>query len=512
MPPTCCVPAAVASTSGMGRSGLHLGWSGNQDLYAERLYNGTRVLPAGELLLPGEVELAQGETYESPWLYAAYGSGLDAIAGRFHQWLRARPQHPRRARPVTLNVWEAVYFDHDLARLTALADRAAEVGNERFVLDDGWFGSRRDDTSGLGDWVVSPDVWPDGLHPLVNSVRRLGMEFGLWVEPEMVNLDSDLARTHPEWMFRAGGRIGFPARYQHVLDLAHPGAYEHMRSQLQALLDEYDIAYLKWDHNRYLVDAGHTPGGQPGVHAQVLAVYRLMDELRAANPGLEIESCASGGGRVDLGVLHRTDRVWASDCIDALERQQIQRRTQLLLPPELIGTHVGSGVAHTTGRRHDLRFRAAAALWGHMGVEWDLTRASEEDRQELAGWIALHKALRPLLHGGALVQDEVPGTGHRVNGVVAPDASDAVYGLTAVARSTTTAPGRVRLSGLAADRHYRVRLLPPGDVATSPAHVPAWASSPSGVVLSGRTLGSVGVQAVPQYPEHTVLVRVTAVD
>jgi alpha-galactosidase len=491
---------------------VHLGWSGNQVHHAERLHNGARVLGAGELLLSGELELAPGAAYTTPWLYASYGQGLDAVAGRFHDWLRARPAHPARPRPVTLNTWEAVYFDHDLDRLTRLAETAAGLGIERFVLDDGWFGSRRDETSGLGDWRVSADVWPDGLHPLVDRVHALGMEFGLWVEPEMVNLDSELARAHPEWLFSAGGRVGDPSRNQHVLDLAHPGAYEHVRSHLQALLDEYAIAYLKWDHNRYLVDAGHTPGGEPGVHSQTLATYRLLDELRAANPGLEIESCASGGGRVDLGILQRTDRVWASDTNDALERQDIQRWTQLLLPPELVGTHVGPPRSHTTGRTHDLSFRGGTALWGHMGVEWDLTAATPEDLEQLAAWIAVHKQLRPLLHGGTVVNGDHPDPHVHVHGVVAADGGDALYALVAVRRSVTWPPGPARLPGLDPDRRYAVRLQPPGvDTGGAWPGLPPWCADGGSVVLTGRSLALAGLQVPPVHPEHLLLVRATAV-
>jgi alpha-galactosidase len=490
---------------------VHLGWSGNQEHYAERLYNGSRAIGAGELLLPGEVRLRSGESYTTPWLHAAYGQGLDALAGRLHTWLRSRPQHPARPRPVTLNTWEAVYFDQDLDRLTALAEAAARVGVERFVLDDGWFGSRRDDTSGLGDWQVSPDVWPEGLHPLVERVRALGMEFGLWVEPEMVNLDSDLARAHPEWLFSTGGRIGDPSRNQHVLDLAHPGAYEHVRGHLQALLDEYEVAYLKWDHNRYLVDAGHTPHGEPGVHAHTLAVYRLLDELRAANPGLEIESCASGGGRVDLGILQRTDRVWASDTNDALERQHIQRWTQLLVPPELVGSHVGPPHSHTTGRIHDLAFRAGTALWGHMGVEWDLSAVPAAELDELAGWIALHRNLRPLLHGGTVVHGDHPDPAVDVHGVVAADRTDALFAVVMLDRPSTWPPGRARLPGLTPDRRYDVRLQPPGTIPHTgrfATAAPRWCST--GVTLTGRVLATAGLQVPPMQPEHLTLVRATA--
>ena len=215
------------------------------------------------------------------------------------------------------------------------------------------------------------------------------MEFGLWVEPEMVNPDSDLARAHPDWILATGGRQPVLGRKQQVLNLALPDAYSYIRNRLLALLDEYAISYLKWDHNRDLVDAGHYPGGAPGVHDQTAAVYALLDELKQKHPHLEIESCSSGGARIDFGILHRTDRVWASDSNDALERQSIQRWTGLLLPPELVGAHVGPPRSHTSGRRHDLSFRAGTALFGHFGIEWDIASASEQERAELSRWVTL---------------------------------------------------------------------------------------------------------------------------
>ena len=274
--------------------GVHVGFSGNHTHYVEQTPQGDTLLGGGERLLPGELTLGEGESYETPWLYGAYGNGLDEVAGRFHRFLRARPGHVSVERPVTINVWEAVYFDHDLGRLVELAEHAAAIGIERFVLDDGWFSSRRDDRSGLGDWTVSEAVWPHGLHPLVDVVRSLGMQFGLWFEPEMVNPDSDLARAHPEWLMAArASSLPVEFRHQHVLNLAVPEAYAHVRDQMLALLEEYDISYIKWDHNRDLVDAGdQSRGGAPGVHAQTLAFYRLVDELKRRRPGLEIESCS----------------------------------------------------------------------------------------------------------------------------------------------------------------------------------------------------------------------------
>ena len=374
----------------------HVAWSGDHQSYAERTPEGECLLGGGELLGPGEVVLGPGERYDAPWLVGSWsGTGLDEASARLHGWLRRRSPRTRRTRPVLINTWEAVYIDHDLGTLTDLAEAAAEVGVERFVLDDGWFRGRRTDRAGLGDWEVDPDVWPDGLHPLVDQVKRLGMDFGLWVEPEMVNEDSDLARAHPDWVLR-GRRTPSPAwRHQQLLDLQHPDAYAHVRRQLLALLEEYDIAFLKWDHNRDLVDVAHA--GRPAVHGQTLAFYRLLDELREAHPDLEIESCASGGGRIDLEVLTRTDRVWPSDTIDAIERQQIQRWTSLLVPLEMLGAHLGGPVAHTTGRSHRTGFRAATALLGHLGIEWDLRGVGADERAEVAAWVALHKEVRPLV-------------------------------------------------------------------------------------------------------------------
>ena len=305
----------------------------------------------GELLLPGEVRLANGESYSTPWVYvAAADDGLDGLAATWHAHQRSLPTHPAH-QPVVLNVWEAVYFDHDLDRLTAIADRAARIGVERFVLDDGWFAGRRDDSLGLGDWRVDPAVWPEGLTPLVEHVHGLGMQFGLWFEPEMVNPDSDLFREHPDWVLSAGDRMPLLQRHQLVLDLSRTEVREHVFEQISAVLSAYPIDAVKWDHNRDLLEAGSAAlAGAPVVHRQTAGFYALLDALREAHPGIDWESCASGGGRVDLGVLERVQRVWASDMTDALARQQIQRWTTQLVAPEYVGAHVSSPTSHTTGR------------------------------------------------------------------------------------------------------------------------------------------------------------------
>lgn len=493
---------------------VHTAWSGNHTHYAERLFSGERLLGGGELLLPGEVVLSERETYESPWIYGSYGHGLDAVAARFHQHLRSRERAVGPHRPVTLNVWEAVYFDHDLERLLDLAERAAALGVERFVLDDGWFGARRDDHAGLGDWVVSDDAWPGGLHPLIDRVRALGMEFGLWVEPEMVNLDSDVARAHPEWVMAARSSLPVESRFQQVLDLAIPQAYAHVRDQLMALLAEYDIGYLKWDHNRDLVDAGNqTDGGRPAVHEQTLAFYRLLAELRAAHPGLEIESCSSGGARVDLGVLEHTDRVWVSDCIDPLERQHMLRWTAQLIPPELMGSHIASGRSHTTGRIHDLGFRAATAVFGHLGIEWDLAQASDDELAQLAEWVTFYQEHRSLLLTGDVVRLDGFDDHLWVHGVVAPDRSAAIFALVTIG-SLDASPGpRIRLRGLDSARAYRVRPLLVGEPPAGLQAARWWGAAPDypGNVFTGAVLEQVGVAAPIIFPDQVVLLEVSAV-
>ncbi|WP_349017630.1 alpha-galactosidase [Streptomyces sp. AgN23] len=509
----------AAGTQGFGNGSgevwaVHTAWSGNHRTFAERTFHSVALLGSGELLLSGEMVLGPGESYSTPWQYGAYGRGLDEVSARFHRHLRARPHHPSSPRPVVVNTWEAVYFDQDLDRLKRLADTAAAVGAERFVLDDGWFGARRDDRRALGDWYVSDEVWPKGLGPLTDYVTALGMEFGLWVEPEMINEDSDLARAHPDWIMATGGRLPGAARSQQVLDLARPEAYSYILERLDDLLSTYPISYLKWDHNRDLVEAGHQPTGRAGVHDQTLAIYRLLDELRSLHPGVEIESCSSGGGRVDLGILERTDRVWVSDCIDTLERQQIQRWTNALVPLELMGTHVGSPVSHTTGRSHPLDFRAGTALFGHFGIEWDLTSAGPEEVERLRQWVALYKELRPLLHSGTAVHGDHADPAYQVHGVVAEDRTEAVYALVATGTSELYPTGPVRLPGLGEHAVYRVRPQAPGDVPDGNAHhwglhLPWWTGD--GVELPGAVLADAGLQAPALYPERLVLLRVTQV-
>ena len=506
--------ALTVTTPGAGwRHGeawaLTLAWSGNHHHEVGRGQDGRRWLAAGEALLPGEVVLDPGATYRAPTVLAAYSAaGLDGLSTRFHRHLRRRPHHPVRPRPLTLNTWEAVYFDHDPERLRALADAAAAIGVERFMLDDGWFHRRRDDRRGLGDWWVDTERYPAGLAPLAGYVTGLGMEFGLWVEPEMVSPDSDLARSHPDWLLQVPGRLPAPWRHQQVLDVSNPRAWEYLLGRLDALLGDLPIGALKWDHNRTLADPGDQLG-RPAVRAQTLAVYRLMDELKRRHPGLEIESCASGGGRVDLGVLEHTDRVWTSDSNDPADRQLIQRWTALVLPPELMGAHVGPTRAHTTGRVTDLGFRCATALFGHAGIEWDILSATPEERAALACWVALYKRLRPLLHGGDVVRADHPDAGALVHGVVAADRSEAVFAYVQMDRSDAATPAAVQMPGLDPDRAYRVVVeSPAGEPVALSLAGPPWRVA-DGLVVPGSVLGYAGLAVPALAPQQALVLHLT---
>ncbi len=392
-------PGAIVEAEGVVY-GAQIAWSGNHTQSIEWLDDGRYQWQLGEWLAPGEGRLAPGETLISPDVIATCAANSDKIAQNFHAAIRSRitwPDGKMKPRPVHLNTWEGYYFDHDLPSLIKLADAAAGVGIERFVLDDGWFNGRDDDTCGLGDWWVDKRKYPDGLAPLAAHVVGKGMEFGLWVEPEMINPNSDLFRAYPEWALQLAGRPHQTARNQLVLDLTRPEVCDYLFDKISALLSSLPITYLKWDHNRDLVAASGAQGHSV-YRRQVQAAYALFARFRAAFPCVEIEACAGGGGRIDAGIVQHTHRFWTSDCIDAVSRARIQPGFLQFMPPELMGSHIGTAPAHSTGRSQDFDFRAAVACQGHFGVEFDLVKLSGGERVRLAQWIAFYKDNRHLLH------------------------------------------------------------------------------------------------------------------
>lgn len=489
---------------------VHVAWSGNHELAADRTILGGTVLTGAELPLPGELVLAPGDEVETPWVYAGHGDGMNELAQRFHAFLRERETHPRTPRRVIINTWEAVYLDHEYAKLVQLAELGAAVGAELFMLDDGWFLGRRNDRRALGDWYVDPTVWPDGLRPIIDRAHGLGMEFGIWVEPEMVSVDSRLARQHPEWMLRPGRRLPPAAKWQQVLDFSNPDVYDYILERLDWLLGEHDIDYLKWDHNRDVLEPGDGSTGFAALHTHTLALYRLIDELRRRHPHVEFENCASGGSRIDLEILSRTERTWISDTADPMERAIGQQYTGLLVPLEMTGNDITGPTSHTTSRSSWIDLRGGIALLGHLGIQWDLTRATDDERTELAGWVALYKRHRDLLHSGSVMTLDHPDPSVLIRGVVATDRSAAVFTLAQLTSSLAPSAGRIRIPGLDPDARYDVRVDNPGLAIRSRAYTPStWVDA--GVRLSGRTLALVGLESPVLDPEQVlVLVLVRA--
>jgi alpha-galactosidase len=466
--------------------GLHLAWSGNHRIRVDSLVDGQVFASLGALLFPGEARLEPGARYCSPTIVAAYSPhGLSRLSQCFHRHVRERllrPSTRAKPRPVHYNTWEAVYFDHDLGKLKAIADRAAAIGVERFVLDDGWFGGRRNDLAGLGDWTVSAEVYPDGLF-----------------------------RAHPDWVLRLEGIEQIPFRCQYVLDISRTDVSNYLFERIDAILTEYAVGYIKWDMNRDLSHPGDAQGS-PRAFAQVIALYALIDRIRAAHPTVEIESCASGGARPDMGILARTDRVWTSDTNDAIDRQAIQRGASYFLPLEVLGAHVGPGHCHVTGRTLPIAMRAATALMGHMGLELDLLDVPEADLAVLGSAITLYKQHRALLHSGDFVRLDAPAYLNMV-GVVAPDQREALFSVAVLTGYPTALPARFRFAGLSPEASYNVCLLWPKQ--WRPKHPVAAIGLPDyagkGVAVSGSVLMTVGLQMPLVDPETVFLFHLSII-
>lgn len=485
---------------------LHLGWSGNHRLLVERLRDDRIQVQLGELLLPGEVRLQPEERYRSPTLFAAWSeTGLNGIRRQLHRYARADviPGPGRlRQRPVHFNTWDAVRFDHDSQALDTLVGLAADIGVERFVLDDGWFRGRDDDRAGLGDWYVCERKYPDGLRWLVDRVHLAGMEFGLWFEPEMVNEDSDILRAHPDW--RLGDlRQPLPrGRNQYALDLDRADVREYLLERLISLVRQYDIAYLKWDMNRDLIHP--VSDGRPAARRQTMRVYELIDELRRSCPGIEVEACASGGARADYAMLKRTERIWPSDCHDPLERQTIQRSFSLFFPPEVMGAHIGPRRCSVTGRSYSPSLSALGTLFGHMGVEADLRDFSATELETLAAAIGIYRDNRDWLHCAETVW--LPHDELSICMMLAAAGDQALVSVIHGSASRNWPPSALALPGLPAATRYQVSILFDTQNAAGTA-----AGAESMQTATGRELADRGVTLPPLGPASGVLLQALAV-
>ncbi|GHE79886.1 alpha-galactosidase [Streptomyces longispororuber] len=441
--------------------GCALAWSGSWRIAVHRLPDGAVQVTGG----PGHDDsgfevLTPGTAYVTPVFAGLWSDGGFGGASRaWHAYQRAHViPDEGEVRPVLYNSWEATGFDICEAQQRELAGRAAALGVELFVVDDAWFGRRTSDRAGLGDWTPNPERFPRGLRPLAEHVHHLGMDFGIWVEPEMVNADSDLYRAHPDWVQHHPGRTRTEYRNQLVLNVARDDVRAYLWERLDALLSDAPVDYVKWDFNRCFTDPGWPgePWPQRLWSAHVHGVYDLIDRLRAAHPAVAFESCSGGGGRVDLGILSRTDQVWTSDNTDPADRLAIQYGFSHAHPARVMAAWVtDSPNTQLNGRVSPLRFRFVSAMAGVLGIGGDLTRWSDEELAEARRWVELYKEIRPVVQLGDLYRLRPPGDGLGAVQYVRGD--DVVVLAWLRAQAYGEEPPPLRLSGLDASAAYVCR-------------------------------------------------------
>ncbi len=444
-----------------------LGWSGNWRIAVEQTPQRDVRITGGYNTFDFAYPLKPGESLSTPPFYAGFTShGLGEASRVFHRFQLANIL-PRassgRLRPVLYNSWEATFFNVDEAGQMALAEKAARIGVERFVMDDGWFGARDNSRAGLGDWTPNSKKFPHGLGPLIERVHKLGMDFGLWVEPEMVNPDSDLYRAHPDWVLNFPGRPRSEARNQLVLNLARDDVREYIFSTLDKLVSENDIAFLKWDFNRSFSEPGW-PEAPPAEQRMVWVryvthYYEIIDRLRAKHPKLEIESCSSGGGRVDLGILTRTEQVWTSDNTDAFDRLFIQDGFSHAYTPKIMMAWV-TDVPNIDSRVTPLSYRFLVAMMGSLGIGANLNKWSEDDFTLASKMIAAYKDIRATVQEGGLYRLAASGSGPlTANEYVSKEGKQAVVFAFLHAQQYKRPAPTVHLAGLDEQAIDRVRML-----------------------------------------------------
>lgn len=418
--------------------------------------------------------LEPGATFVTPEAIIAWtGTGLGDLSDAFHRLFRealVRGSWRDRPRPILLNSWEATYFGFDSDRLVEIGRSGAELGIELFVLDDGWFGRRDDDTSSLGDWVAHDGKLPDGVGGLARRITELGMSFGIWIEPEMVNADSDLFRAHPDWAIGVPGRQRTESRHQLVLDFGRPEIVDHLTRALTDILSSAPITYVKWDMNRHITEPFGLalPPDRQGefFHRYILGVYELYRRLTTRFPEILFESCASGGARFDPGMLAFAPQAWTSDDTDAVERLRIQWGASVVYPLSSMGAHVSAVPNHQVGRLTPLATRAAVAFFGIFGYELDPTSLTAVERSQVAAQVAFYARHRELFQRGRLHRLESPFDGDRDQVawmVSADDGSRAIVGIHRILARPSPEVHRVRLRGLDPAATYRVTVWPDSD-------------------------------------------------
>ena len=449
--------------------GLMLVYSGSFELEAEQDQMGSVRLTAGIQSEGFSWTLQPGESFDTPEALLCFRhDGLNALSQRFHRFLRrclCRSPFSAAKRPVLLNNWEATYFNFDRDKILTIAREARDLGAELFVLDDGWFGRRNDDRSSLGDWFVNEEKLPGGLEPLIRGVKELGLQFGLWVEPEMVSEDSELYRAHPDWALALPGREPFLSRSQLALDLSRSEVTDWIYETVAGLLRRYDIDYIKWDINRSLTDL-YSPALPPErqgelAHRCTLGLYSVLERLTAEFPQVLFEGCAGGGGRFDAGILAYFPQIWCSDDTDPIERLTIQRGTCYGYPLSAVGAHVSASPNHQTGRRTPLDTRALVAMAGGFGYELDPGKLSEEEKARIRGQIRRFRKLAPLLREGDLYRltELDDRRDYEAWQIVSEDRDESLVSLVLTHPRANPRPLHLRLKGLDPAACYRVERL-----------------------------------------------------
>lgn len=409
--------------------------------------------------------LGKGESFQTPEMVMVYSeAGLNGMSQTFHKLYRtrlARGTWRDKVRPILINSWEAFYFDFDAPKLLGLADVAADLGMELFVLDDGWFGKRDDSTSSLGDWYPNEEKLKGTLKELAEKINAKGLKFGLWIEPEMTNKDSDLYRAHPDWLLAEQGKRICHSRTQYVLDFSKKEVREYIGDMLENLLAEVPVSYIKWDMNRTFSEVfsnGNDREYQGKVcHKYILGVYELYERLTSRFPHVLFESCASGGARFDPGMLYYAPQGWTSDDTDAIERLKIQYGTSMVYPVSCMGSHVSASPNHQTNRVTPIKTRADVAYFGTFGYEFDLLKLSEEEKEEIRRQIAFMKEKRELIQKGIFYRLKSPFEGNETAWmIVSEDQKKALVGYYRVMQPVNVGFKRLKLKGLKEDICYKV--------------------------------------------------------
>lgn len=410
--------------------------------------------------------LKSGESFQTPEVVMVYSDqGLNKMSQIYHRLYRkrlARGEYRDKPRPILINNWEATYFDFNTEKILELAREAKDLGIELFVLDDGWFGKRNDDTSSLGDWYVNREKLPGGLAYLGKEINKLGLKFGLWFEPEMVSPDSDLYRQHPDWALHVPGRESSLGRNQLILDFSRDDVCQYIIDSISNILEEAPIEYVKWDMNRNMTEIGSAllppERQQETAHRYILGLYKVLEEITGRCPHVLFESCASGGGRFDPGMLYYMPQTWTSDNTDAVERLKIQYGTSLVYPLVSMGAHVSAVPNHQVGRITPLKMRGEVAFFGNFGYELDLTQLSTEEKEIVKRQVKEYKELRQLIQQGDFYRLKDPFSGNVTAWqVVAPDKERSFFGFYRVLARANQAEGLIRLKGLNPRFDYRLK-------------------------------------------------------